>query len=167
MRLWGYAIVMERLGRRPAEHMIARISDDQLRHRVFQAAFRGVQKAIEEKAKEYGVPVIYVNPRNTSRLCPVHGSEIAYENGSRVGRCTRGGEHWHRDVVAAWNLLLRALRGGGSNAPSPADLNLDGSPVPLGSTAAREPTVIARDLRARRKSLDETINLYKMIGMNI
>nr|WP_232216709.1 transposase [Desulfurococcus amylolyticus] len=53
-----------------------------------------------------------VNPRNTFRLRPVHGSEIAYENGSRVGRCTRGGEYWHRDVVAVWN-LLRAPRGGG------------------------------------------------------
>ncbi len=154
----GYAVVMERLGRRPAEHMIARISDEQLRHRVFQASFKGVQRAIEEKAREYGVPVIYVDPKNTSRLCPVHGSEIAYEDGSRVGRCTKGGEIWHRDAAAVWNLLLKALRGDGSGAPSPAGLNLDGSPVPLGSTAAHEPTVIARDLWARRKSLEATLN---------
>ncbi|AFK51610.1 transposase, IS605 OrfB family [Thermogladius calderae 1633] len=154
----GYAIVMERLGRRPAERMIARMSDDQLRHRVFQAAFRGVQRAIEEKAREHGVPVVYVDPRNTSRLCPVHGSEIAYEDGSRVGRCTRGGEHWHRDAVAVWNLLLRALRGGGSSAPSPAGLSVDGSPVPLGSTAAHEPTRVPKALWARRKSLDATMN---------
>ncbi|ACL10443.1 IS element ISDka1 orfB, putative transposase [Desulfurococcus amylolyticus 1221n] len=154
----GYAVVMERLGRRPAEHMIARISDEQLRHRVFQASFKGVQRAIEEKAREYGVPVIYVDPKNTSRLCPVHRSKIVYGNKSRIGECEKGRELWHRDVVAVWNLLLRALRGGGSTAPSPADLNLDGSPVPLGSTAAHEPTVIARDLWARWKPLEATLN---------
>jgi len=162
----GYAIVMEKLGKKPAEQMVTRINDDQLRHRIFQASFKGVQKAIEEKAREYGVPVIYVNPKNTSKLCPIHGSEIAYENTSRVGKCRRG-EMWHRDVVAAWNLFLRALRGDGSSAPSPAELPVDGSPVPLGSTATHEPTVIARDLWARWKSLDETMNLYKMIRMNI
>jgi IS605 OrfB family transposase len=160
----GYAVVMEMLGRRPAEHMIARIRDDQLRHRVFQASFKGMQRAIEEKAREYGVPVVYVDPKNTSRLCPVHGSEIAYEDGSRVGRCTRGGELWHRDVVAVWNLLLRALRGGGSVAPSPAGLNLDGSPVPLGSTAAHEPTRVPKALWARRKSLEATLNDPKKHG---
>ncbi|ACL10572.1 IS element ISDka1 orfB, putative transposase [Desulfurococcus amylolyticus 1221n] len=153
-----YAIVLERLGRRPAEHMIARISDEQLRHRVFQAAFRGVQRAIEEKAREHGVPVVYVDPKNTSRLCPVHGSKIVYGDESRIGKCERGGEIWHRDVAAVWNLLLKALRGGGSAAPSPAGLFVDGSPVPLGSTAAHEPTVIARDLWARWKSLEATLN---------
>ncbi|WP_434730869.1 transposase [Thermogladius sp. KZ2Tp1] len=163
----GYAVVLERLGMRPGEKMVSRIRDSQLRHRVFQAAFRGVQRAIEEKAREHGVPVVYVDPKNTSRLCPVHGSEIAYEDGSRVGRCTKGGEYWHRDVVAVWNLLLKALRGGGSSAPSPARLLGDGSPVPLGSTAAHEPTRVPKALWARRKSLDGIINSYKMIGVNI
>jgi IS605 OrfB family transposase len=162
----GYAIVMERLGRRPGEKMVSRIRDRQLRHRIFQAAFRGMQKAIEEKAREHGLPVVYVNPRNTSRLCPIHCSEIAYENGSRIGRCAKGGEAWHRDVVAVWNLLKIRL-GDGSTAPSLCGSPLDGSLVPLGSTATHEPTAIARDLWARWKSLDATKNLYKMIGMNI
>jgi len=63
--------------------------------------------------------VIYVNPRNTSRLCPVHDARIVYSNSGRLGRCTVGGELWHRDVVACINLLHRALRGNGSTAPSP------------------------------------------------
>ncbi|ACL11369.1 IS element ISDka1 orfB, putative transposase [Desulfurococcus amylolyticus 1221n] len=163
----GYAIVMEKLGRRPGEKMVSKIRDSQLRHRVFQASFKGVQRAIEEKAREHGVPVIYVDPKNTSRLCPIHGSEIAYESGSRLGRCTKGGEAWHRDAVAVWNLLLKALRGGGSSAPSPAGLPVDGSPVPLGSTAAHEPTVIARDLWARRKSLHLIMNGCKVIEMKV
>ena len=46
-----YAVVLERLGKKPANNMIKRIRDKQLRHRIFQASFRGVQKAIEEKAR--------------------------------------------------------------------------------------------------------------------
>jgi len=153
------AIVLERLGREPANHMIERIKDPQLRHRVYQAAFKGVQRAIEEKAREHGVPVIYVDPRNTSRVCPIHGAEIVY-GGNRHGVCSRGGETWHRDVVACYNLLLRALGGDGGHAPSRLRVvvAVDGGPVPLGPTAAHEPTPIARGAWARWKSLRPIMN---------
>jgi len=156
-----YAIILEKLGKRPAENMIERIRDDQLRHRLFQASFKGVQVALVEKAREHGVPIIYVDPRNTSITCPIHGSRITYNNSSRVGKCSKGGELWHRDVVACWNLLLKALRGDGGNAPSPAGLTLDGSPVPLGSTATHEPAGIPRSLWARWNSLGATMNTYE------
>jgi IS605 OrfB family transposase len=151
------AIVLERLGREPAKGMIERIKDPQLRHRVFQAAFKGVQRAIEEKAREYGVPVIYVDPRNTSRTCPIHGAEIIYGR-DRRGVCSRGGETWHRDVVACYNLLLRALGGDGGAAPSRmrAFVAVDGGPVPLGPTAAHEPAGVPRALWARWRSLGAT-----------
>jgi transposase, IS605 OrfB family, central region len=151
------AIVLERLGKEPANHMIERIKDSQLRHRVYQAAFKGVQRAIEEKAREYGVPVIYVDPRNTSKICPIHGAEIVYGR-NRHGVCSRGGETWHRDVVACYNLLLRALGGDGGCAPSRvrATIPVDGGPVPLGPTAAHEPTPIARGAWARWRSLGAT-----------
>ena len=161
-----YAIVLEKLGEEPAKEMINNVKDDQLRHRIYQASFKGVQKAIEEKAKEYGVPVIYVNPRNTSRMCPVHNTKIVYSNGSRIGRCTKGGELWHRDVVACYNLLLKACLGNGSTAPSLGGLNLDGSPVPLGSTTTHDPTAISKSLWARWKSLDAT-NKNEPMRMNI
>ncbi|ESQ23885.1 MAG: transposase [uncultured Acidilobus sp. JCHS] len=137
--------------------MIERIKDSQLRHRVYQAAFKGVQRAIEEKAREYGVPVIYVDPRNTSKICPIHGAEIVYGR-NRHGVCSRGGETWHRDVVACYNLLLRALGGDGGCAPSRvrATIPVDGGPVPLGPTAAHEPTPIARGAWARWRSLGAT-----------
>jgi IS605 OrfB family transposase len=151
------AIVLEKLGKEPASHMIERIKNLQLRHRIFQAAFKGVQRAIDEKAREYGVPVIYVDPRNTSRVCPIHGAEIIYGK-DRHGVCSRGGETWHRDVVACYNLLLRALGGDGGSAPSRlrALIPVDGGPVPLGPTAAHEPTLIARGAWARWRSLGAT-----------
>ncbi|MCD6357881.1 MAG: transposase [Thermoproteales archaeon] len=151
-----YAVVLERLGKRSASAMIRKMRNRQLRHRIFQASFGGIQRAVEEKAREYGVPVVYVDPRNTSRLCPIHNAPISYSNGSRIGKCSRGGELWHRDVVACWNLLFKALRGDGSHAPSPAGLILDGSPVPLGSTAAHDPITLPKGLWARWKSLPQT-----------
>jgi IS605 OrfB family transposase len=151
------AIVLERLGKEPAKGMIERIKDPQLRHRVYQAAFKGIQKAVEEKAREYGVPVIYVDPRNTSRVCPIHGAEILYGK-DRHGVCSKGGETWHRDVAACYNLLLRALGGDGGSAPSRlrAFVAVDGGPVPLGPTAAHEPTGVPRALWARWRSLGAT-----------
>jgi IS605 OrfB family transposase len=151
------AVVLERLGREPANHMIEHVKDPQLRHRVFQAAFKGMQRAIEEKAREYGVPVVYVDPRNTSKVCPIHGAEIVYGR-NRHGVCSKGGETWHRDVVACYNLLLRALGGDGGSAPSRvrALIPVDGGPVPLGPTAAHEPTPIARGAWARWRSLGAT-----------
>ncbi|GAB6943238.1 IS200/IS605 family accessory protein TnpB-related protein [Vulcanisaeta sp. JCM 14467] len=148
-----YAIVLERLGRNPANGMIKRIGDKQLRHRIYQASFRGIQRAIEEKAREYGVPIAYVNPKNTSRLCPIHNAPIVYNNSSRIGKCSAGGELWHRDVAAVWNLLLRAHQGDVGNAQSPGGPTLDGSRVPFGSTATHEPIGISKSLWARWKSL--------------
>ena len=147
-------IVLEKLGKRAANNMLTRIKDKQLRHRIFQAGFKGVQKAMEKKAKEYGVPVIYVDPKDTSKTCPIHNAPITYKNGSRIGKCSKGGELWHRDVVACWNLLLKALQGDGSNAPSPVGrVFLDGSLVPLGSTATHDPITLPKGLWARWKSL--------------
>ena len=150
-----YTVVLEKLGKNPAGNMIKRIKDEQLRHRIYQASFKGIQKAIEEKARELGVPVFYVDPKYTSKTCPIHKSQITYDNGSRIGKCSIGGELWHRDVVACWNLFFKALGGDGSIAPSPRGLlPVDGSPVPLGSTATHEPIEIQRSLWARWKSLD-------------
>jgi IS605 OrfB family transposase len=161
-----YAVVLERLGKNPAKGMINHVEDDQLRHRIYQASFKGVQKAVEEKAGEHGVPVIYVDPKNTSKTCPIHSALVIYSNGSRVGRCSKGGELWHRDVVACYNLLLRARLGDGGSAPSLGGLNLDGSPVPLGSTAAHDPMLIAREVWARWKSLD-AMNKHGLTRMSI
>jgi len=161
-----YAIVLEKLGKNPAREMINHVRDDQLRHRIYQASFRGVQRAIEEKAREYEVPVVYVNPKNTSRMCPVHSAPIVYSNGSRVGKCSVGGELWHRDAVACLNLLLRARLGNGSCAPSLGGSTVDGSPVPLGSTATHEPTGVPKSLWARWKTLDAT-NKHELMRISI
>jgi len=148
----GYAIVLEKLGRNPGRGMIKDVRDPQLRHRIYQAAFKGIQRAIEEKAREWGVPVVYVDPRNTSTICPIHGVEIKYNGKTRRGRCPAGGEVWHRDVAAVWNLLLRA-RGDGGPAPSPGPRRgaAHGGPMTPAPTAAHDPTRLKRAVWARRR----------------
>ena len=146
-------IVLEKLPKNVPRRMMESIEDRQLRHRIYQSAFLGIQRRIEEKAKEYGVPVIKVNPKNTSKICPIHNALVEYKNCSRFGVCSVGGEVWHRDVLSAWNLYLRALQGDGSNAPSPGGSCLDGSPVPLGSTATSEAIWIEKSMWLRWDSL--------------
>jgi len=147
-------IVLEDLGENVANEMLKHIRDKELRHRIYQASFNGTQKAIEEKAKEEGVPVYRVDPRYTSKLCPIHHVEIEYGK-DRHGVCKAGGEIWHRDVVAVYNILSRL--GDGSTAPSLGEdkLNLHVSPVPLGMKATHDPIVIEKKLWARWKSLEE------------
>ncbi len=59
---------LEKLSKHVANNMIKRIRNRQLRHRIFQASFRGIQRAVEEEAREYGIAVIYVDPRNKEYL---------------------------------------------------------------------------------------------------
>jgi len=50
---------------------------------------RELQRLIEYKAKWHGIPVIYVNPRNSSRACPACGGQLIPQEGrepSNVGR---------------------------------------------------------------------------------
>ncbi|WP_432518165.1 RNA-guided endonuclease InsQ/TnpB family protein [Saccharolobus islandicus] len=146
------AIVLEDLPRRTPEHMIKDVKDKQLRLRIYRAAFSSMKNAIIEKAREFGVPVVLVNPSYTSTVCPVHGAKIVYQldggDAPRVGVCEKGKEKWHRDVVALYNLAKRAG---------------DVSPVPLGSKESHDPPI--RWLRA--KSLHSIMNEHKMIEMKV
>ena len=47
--------------------------------------------AIIDKAREYGVPVLMIDPRNTSKICPIHKTVIEYRK-DRIGVCSKGGE---------------------------------------------------------------------------
>ncbi|AKA74852.1 transposase [Saccharolobus solfataricus] len=148
------AIVLEDLPRRTPEHMIKDVKDKQLRLRIYRSAFSSMKNAIIEKAREFGVPVVLVNPSYTSTVCPIHGANIVYQldggDAPRVGVCEKGKEKWHRDVVALYNLARRAG---------------DVSPVPLGSKESHDPPTLSGWLRA--KSLHSIMNEHKMIEMKV
>jgi hypothetical protein len=108
--------------------------------------------AIIDKAREYGVPILMVDPRNTSKIRPIHNASIEYGE-DRIGICGKGGEKWHREVVAVINLYFKALEAlyKGCAQKGFGVLGIDGSPFPLGSTATSEPIEIPRSLWGRWK----------------
>jgi hypothetical protein len=116
---------------------------------------KGELNAIIDKAREYGVPVLMVDPRNTSKICPMRNALIEYGE-DRIGVCSKGGEKWHREVVALINIYLKALEAlyEGYAQKGFGVLSLDGSPVLLGSTATNEHIEIPRSLWGRWRSLN-------------
>ena len=135
MRMRG-VIAIERISGDDIRIMISRYKNRQLRHRIYQSALKGELNAIIDKAREYGVPVLMVDPRNTSKICPIHNALIEYGE-DRIGVCSKGGERWHREVAALINIYLKALEAlyEGYAQKGFGVLNLDRSTVTLGSTA--------------------------------
>jgi len=70
-------------------------------------AYRKLQEAIISKAVEYNVPIVFVDPRNTSSTCPRCGSKIKYVG--RLGLCSRCGFTADRDRIGAVNIWMRVL----------------------------------------------------------
>jgi len=140
-------IIVKRISGDDIRVMIARYKNKQLRRRIYQSALKGGLNAIIDKAREYSVPVLIVDPRNTSKICPIHKATIEYGE-DRIGVCSKGGERWHREVVALINIYLKTLEAlyEGSAQRGFGVLSIDGSPFPLGSTAIGEPTEIPRSL---------------------
>jgi putative transposase len=127
-------IAIERILGEDIMVMIARYKNKQLRHRIYQSALKGEPIAIMDKAREYGVPILMADPRNTSKICSIHNASIEYGE-DRIGICSKGGERWHREVVALINIyfkVLEALYEGYAQKGFGVSI-LDGSPFPLGS----------------------------------
>jgi IS605 OrfB family transposase len=101
-------IAIERISGDDIRVMIARYRSRRLRHRIYQSASKGELNAIIDKAREYSVPVLMVDPRNTSKICPIHKAVIEYGE-DRIGVCSKGGGRWHREVVALINIYFKAL----------------------------------------------------------
>ena len=101
----GHAIVLEDL-----EHLRDSINGktDSVRWKLTLFAYRRLQHAIIAKAIEYGVPVIIVDPRDTSSTCPRCGSRLTYIH--RLAVCETCGFISDRDVVGSMNIWLRAVQ---------------------------------------------------------
>jgi len=79
-----------------------------LADKLSRFAYRKLLQAIETKAVEYNIPVIYVNPKSTSKTCPRCGATLQYAN--RLAVCPRCGLIAGRDTVGAANIWHRALQ---------------------------------------------------------
>jgi len=147
--------VLENLPEQCPRNMIRGVRDSALRHRIYQAGFRGMVKAVEEECLERGVPVVKVDPRNTSSTCPFCNSKLMRGNAPRQLKCPSAGLELV-DVIAVLNLEKKysTPKGLVPLAPMPSE------PTP-------EVAVLPMKEWARRKSLDETPKNPEMKGMTI
>ena len=93
------------------------ISSAKLNRRLHAWNFRKLQQYIEYKASLEGIPVVYINPKNTSKHCHRCG-HVAQAN--REFRCECGLKY-NRDLNAAINIahaLIKAWDGGAINPNS-------------------------------------------------
>jgi IS605 OrfB family transposase len=82
-----------------------------LRRRLGGWAFHQLGLYVKYKAERAGVPVVEVDPRNTSRECPRCGhAERANRHSQAVFRCRGCGHTGHADCVAAENIRRRGER---------------------------------------------------------
>jgi len=79
-----------------------------LTDKLSRFAYRKLQLAIVAKATEYNVPIVFVDPRNTSSTCPRCGAKLSYNH--RLAICGNCGFIADRDTIGALNIYFRALR---------------------------------------------------------
>jgi len=148
-------VILENLPKQCPRNMIKDVRDSVLRHRIYQAGFRGMIKAIEEKCLERGVPVDKINPKNTSSTCPFCNSKLMRGNAPRQLKCPKCRFKAGRDIVAVLNLEKKYLTSKGlvPLAPMPSEPTLEVAVLPMKEWA-------------RWKSLDAT-NKHKLVRMSI
>jgi len=131
--------LIESLRKLPKDHRTALIA----------LGYRRLELWLDWQAEKGGVPLLVVDPANTSSTCPRCGSELV-EVGYRRLRCPRCGLEADRDTIAVLNIERRALsKMGGSLATPTAPQVTDVSPNRWGEPSAlREPS----PFRAGRRS---------------
>jgi putative transposase len=80
----------------------------ELNGRIHRWGYRRFQRILEYQAKLCGLHVKYIDPRNTSRICPVCGGELEESsNRRRFMKCQKCGLEEDRDAIAVRNLIRR------------------------------------------------------------
>jgi len=79
-----------------------------LADKLSRFAYRKLQQAILTKAIEYNVPVIFIDPRNTSSTCPRCRYKLSYNH--RLAICPRCGFMTDRDTAGAMNIYLKVFK---------------------------------------------------------
>ena len=67
-----------------------------------------IQQRIENTTKRYGLKVVKVSAKNTSKTCSRCGGKVSNNSKTRVGSCASCGFSLNRDVSASREIALRA-----------------------------------------------------------
>jgi putative transposase len=89
------------------------LSDDIKRSKNNKGGMKIVSliKDLKKFLEENGFKVIYVNPRNTSSLCPICNNKLKEYHGSYHNLyCLNCNLILHKDKIASWNILNRGLQ---------------------------------------------------------
>jgi len=110
-----YAITLEELTGLIEE---LRNTNRQNRWKTLHLDYRTLQNAIITKAIEYNVPVIFIDPRGTSKLCYRCSTELVFYG--RLGICPKCRFIADRDKNASMNIYKRMWESLGSLLKAPA-----------------------------------------------
>ncbi|MEM3101497.1 MAG: transposase [Candidatus Nitrosotenuis sp.] len=71
-------------------------------------SFYELQRQVEYKAAWEGIPVKFIDPKRTSKLCPVCGGSLQEDRQNRRKLwCSNCGKYMDRDVVASMNIAYK------------------------------------------------------------
>jgi len=74
--------------------------------------FYELQRQVQYKASWEGIPVVLVDPKRTSKLCPICGDRIQEDRQNRRKLlCINCGKSMDRDVIASMNIAHKAWSG--------------------------------------------------------
>uniref|UniRef100_UPI00356ABF63 RNA-guided endonuclease InsQ/TnpB family protein n=1 Tax=Salinigranum sp. TaxID=1966351 RepID=UPI00356ABF63 len=90
-------------------------------------AFRRLYEYVEYKAEEYGVKVVQVDPRNTSKRCSTCGFTYSDNRSGEAFCCQKCGYENHADYNASKNIGLQYLRRrqNANDGGAPVDVRLN------------------------------------------
>jgi putative transposase len=88
------------------------LSDDIKRSKNNKGGMKIVSliKDLKKFLEENEIKVIFVNPRNTSSLCPLCNKKLEAINNLHVLKCPNCNLKMHKDKIASWNILNRGLQ---------------------------------------------------------
>ena len=89
--------LVESLRKLPREHKVS----------LLILSYRKISQWIDWQCEKYGVPVLVVEPKDTSTRCPICSSKMV-ENGYRMLKCLECGFKADRDTIAVLNIEKKA-----------------------------------------------------------
>ncbi len=99
-----FGIKMERLTGIRRKYRKGNGRGTSIRARMNTWVYGEVQRQVAYKATWEGIPQWYVDPRDTSRICPDCGSRVAKLAGRKL-HCLKCDKIWDRDVLASRNVM--------------------------------------------------------------